>query len=138
MFILFCVLTAVLIAAGVCLVLVFRAKPPVLTVEFYPPKGVTPLQFSSYLYGEPRLKDVLVIILQWAREGFVRVEKDGVRNLKVIKLKDLPFDRPAGERIYFGALFEEGNLFSSRYMKSQLGQKRDNAINLAAKALIKE
>ncbi|MDE7181475.1 MAG: DUF2207 domain-containing protein [Clostridia bacterium] len=138
MFVLFCFLTAAVIAAGIVLVIIFHDRKPIETVEYYPPENITPLQFSSYLYGEARLKDVPVIILQWANEGFVKLKKQDERNFFVKKIKDLPYERSYGERQYFNTLFSEGDIFSSAFMKSQLGQKRDNELNSAARTFIKE
>lgn len=101
------------IAAGVILAFIFRAGKPVVVVDFAPPEAKI-LHFSAFWHGRARKKDLSAVILQWARLGCVTVEKDGKRDVILIKKTPLPEGRTDAEHKYFDALFSEGDEFSSK------------------------
>ncbi|MCH5143365.1 MAG: DUF2207 domain-containing protein [Clostridiales bacterium] len=50
-------------------------------VEFYPPEGMSVMEFSSIWHRGARAKDSAALILKWANLGLLTIEKDGEKNL---------------------------------------------------------
>ncbi|MCH5148057.1 MAG: DUF2207 domain-containing protein [Clostridiales bacterium] len=50
-------------------------------VEFYPPEGMSVMEFSSIWHRGARAKDSAALILKWANLGLLTIEKDGEKDL---------------------------------------------------------
>ena len=50
-------------------------------VEFYPPEGMSVMEFSSIWHRGARAKDTSALILKWANLGLLTIEKDADKNL---------------------------------------------------------
>lgn len=50
-------------------------------VEFYPPEGMSVMEFSSIWHRGARAKDSAALILKWANLGLLTIEKDGDNQL---------------------------------------------------------
>lgn len=97
-----------------------RAVKP---VEYYPPRGHSPIDLFIKYYGHNRNMHALVnpIMLYWASRGFITIEEDCKRGLKLTKLKNIgPQDSKmtVGQKHNFGIeqklfdkLFEKRNVF---------------------------
>lgn len=60
-------------------------------IEFYPPRGYSPIDVMNKYYSH-RLRAHEIInplMLYWASRGFVKIEEDCKRGLKITKLKEL-------------------------------------------------
>lgn len=100
------------IAAGVVLLVKYCPRKPVEQVEFYPPEGMRAMRYSAVWHGGARKKDVGAVIMQWAAEGFVTLERDGKKDLVVTKLKDLEVDGSKRvERDFDGGISEKQKEF---------------------------
>lgn len=65
-----------------------RATRP---VEYYPPRGSSPIDVLIKYYGHRANTHALLnpIMLYWAERGFITIEEDCKRGLKLTKLKDV-------------------------------------------------
>lgn len=96
------------IAAGIVIFIKYAPRKLVEPVEFYPPAGMRAMRYSSVWNGGARKKDVAAVVVQWASEGFVTLERDGKKDLIVTKLKDLTVDgSKALQEDYDGGLSPE-------------------------------
>lgn len=101
----------------------FRTQRGVEPLEFYPPAGMRPARFSAVWYGRMRRKDIPAVVLLWAKDGYVSLERDGKRDVLITKLKNLPDSAGAAERKYFRALFMP--IFSSKYGDAEVYSSRE-------------
>lgn len=92
---LFCVF--MLGCGAIDLAAVARKNSVIKPVEFYPPKGFSPLDVALvYSARGAKLHTMLnPLLLYWASKGYVKIEDDG-RGLKVTKLKWLPTFEESG------------------------------------------
>lgn len=78
-----------------------RLKRALKPIEFYPPRGYSPIDVMNKYYSH-RLRSHEIInplMLYWASRGFITIEEDCKRGLKITKLKELepPDNMPGGE-----------------------------------------
>lgn len=59
------------------------------TVEFYPPKGYSPIDVAKALRGYVRAKDFTSLILHWAEEGFITIEQLGEKDFVLKKVREM-------------------------------------------------
>ncbi|MDE6274460.1 MAG: DUF2207 domain-containing protein, partial [Clostridiales bacterium] len=140
-YIAFILLAMLGMAAGIVLYIKFRPVKPIAPITFYPPKGMRAMRFSAVYYGKARTKDVAAVIVQWAQEGYVRIEKDGRKDLFVYKLKDLPAYATNEEKRYFDAMFkplfgDEPHVFSTREMRLGKDLTRGRSLSSRASSLV--
>lgn len=117
------------------LVSVVRKRRIVKPVEFFAPKGYSPIDVALS-YSARRVKaDALFtpLLLYWADQGYVAVEEDG-RGLKITKQKELPFfdsserankDTYECEETLFCKLFSEGKTFYTLAARSSVTKTYD-------------
>lgn len=101
---------------------VSQKRKTVKPAELFPPRGSSPMDVLIGYYGSlanPR-KLFNPLMLYWAERGFITVEEDCKRGLKLTKLKDIkPPDSRDGfnsvtfelEKSLFEKLFEKENVF---------------------------
>lgn len=135
-----------LVAAGVVALflliyeLVKKQKKPVVTVEFYPPNGMSSAEVGTAIDEIADDIDLVSLIPWWANEGYITIEevpdKKGRTgdhgSLILHKIKDLPIDSPSYQKQLFNALFTSKDIdldnlptsFSKDFSsaKSQLGK----------------
>ncbi len=133
----FVALFAAIMFAGIFLTVKYRPRKPLATVEFEPPL-LNPMHFSAFWHGYARRRDVGAVILLWANGGYVKIKKDGKRDLIITKIKDLPASATAAERGYFNALFEESGAYSSAEMKKREKRMQRSSVRRAVGRLIDE
>lgn len=113
---------AVLAVAGIAYFFSnYCSRKPLEVLEISPPEGMRAMRYSSIWHAGARAKDAAAVITQWADEGYVRIEQDGRKDLKLYKLKDLPETADEAERNYFHAVFPRaagGDVFSTKEMRS--------------------
>lgn len=59
----------------------FLQGKTVEVLEFYPPEGMSVMEFSSIWHRGARTKDSAALILKWANLGLLTIEKDGDKHL---------------------------------------------------------
>ena len=137
---LFAVLFALAVAGLIVLfVKNMPKKPAVETVEFYPPDGVDIMQFSAVWHRKARNKDAAALILKWAEQGLITIEKDGNYHFILRAQKNnssgkdkngKPYCETAGERAYYNALFSNMaggyNKFSTRAFKKASRSEKES------------
>lgn len=113
---------AVLAGGGIAFLFVkFRARKPLEVLSISPPEHMRAMRFSAIWHVGAREKDAAAVIAQWADEGYIRIEQDGKRDLKLYKIKDLPEAVSEVEREYFEAIFPRasgGDMFSTKDMRT--------------------
>ena len=93
----------------------------IITPEFYPPKGFSPLDVARTYRGHVKSEDFASLILDWAAKGLVKIDLRTKKNIVLTKLADFPelsktdenYHTKRYEKEYFEALFKEGNTFST-------------------------
>jgi len=103
-------------------------------VEYRPPRGLSPADVAIEYYGRRMNTHVLfnALMLYWADNGFVKIEDDCRRGLKLTKLKPLepPQYENAAARTYkyekrlFDEMFKDGDVFYTLAAKS--GYRKEN------------
>lgn len=136
------VFAALFVIAVIGLILFFvknMPKKPVETVEFYPPEGVDIMRFSAVWHRKAKSKDAAALILKWAGQGLITIEKDGSRHfiLRAQKQDCLGRDdngklycETSAERNYYSALFSTiaggYNKFSTRAFKNASQSEKES------------
>ncbi len=95
-------------------------RKPLEVVEISPPKDMRAMRYSSIWHAGARQKDAAAVITQWADEGYIRIEQDGKKDLKIYKVQDMPETADEEERAYFKAMFparKGGDEFSTKEMR---------------------
>ena len=104
-----------------------KLKRAVQPIEFYPPRGFSPIDVMNkyYTYNADPHNAINPLMLYWASRGYITIEEDCKRGLKLTKLKSLtpPDNIPIGkegnsirdnyryEKTLFDAMFSEGNVY---------------------------
>lgn len=112
----FYVLFPVLFLAAIALWLKFGKDDPIYpTVEFYPPKDLTPAEIGYIFDGKIDPYDLTAMLVYWASSGFIKiieeVEEVGLifkknkSNMKLQKISNLTNQAKPFEQIYFDGLF---------------------------------
>lgn len=120
------VLVGLIIAAGFLFTLVpiiigaVKKRRVVKPVEYFPPRGASPLDILINYYGanaNPR-EIFNPLMLYWAERGFITIEEDCKRGLKLTKIKD--FESPESQDGFDAATFEiEEQLFAVLFSGSK-------------------
>ncbi|MDO5602296.1 MAG: DUF2207 domain-containing protein [Oscillospiraceae bacterium] len=66
-----------LLAVAVLLRMKNRTRPPVQTVEFYPPQGIAPADVGYIIDGNITNKELLSMVVWFAEQGFLTIEERG-------------------------------------------------------------
>ena len=85
-----------------------RDKKQFQTVEFYPPKGMTPAEVGYVFDGCVDDRDVVSMILYWADMGYIEISDKDTSGYKITKLKPIKSDKNY-EKILFDSLFEDAD-----------------------------
>lgn len=117
-----------------------KRREVVVTPEFYPPKGYSPLDIARAYRGKIKSEDFASLVIFWASKGYVSMKTEEDDSVTVTKLKDLPrpeldnrlFESNAMEKNYFDAIFAGGDTVT--FSQSQKA-KRD--VQSAAEKLYK-
>jgi uncharacterized membrane protein YgcG len=109
MFVLVCLIITAVIAI---LFLRFRRKTkPVVTVEFYPPEGMTSADVGYVIDGIAEDRDVVSLLIYWADKGYLEIhEGDAKDDISFHKITDLPEQVNEYEKLMFERLFSTGNV----------------------------
>jgi uncharacterized membrane protein YgcG len=102
----FCITGAVFV-----LFLIFRRKEkPVVTVEFYPPEGMTSADVGFVVDGLVEDRDVVSLLIYWADRGYIEIHEGKKKKEMIFKrIGDLPEDANEYEKLMFSNLFSNGD-----------------------------
>ena len=130
-----CVLTV--IAAALILTFNRIRKHGVVTPEFAPPKGYSPISVAYAWRGDIKSKDFAALIISWASKGFVNIDIKSKTRIVVTKLKEFELEEPltatsGDEKHLFETMFSKGDVFDTRICRSDLSHasKLNSAVSL--------
>jgi hypothetical protein len=87
-----------------------RDKKQVLTVQFYPPDGMTPTEAGLLADDKLHNRDLLALIYFWAFKGYLLIQTtqsdSKTPSITLVKLKELPRDAKPFEKTLFNGLFK--------------------------------
>ena len=87
-----------------------KDKKPVVTVEFYPPKGLNPADVGYIIDGKVDKKDLVCLLMYFADRGYLSIEQYKKKKFAVKKLKNIDSDEEAKfARVFFDGLFKKGD-----------------------------
>ena len=101
-------LTIAPVLAALMLILWFlcgRDPHIVPTVEFYPPKGMTPAEVGYVLDGVADKKDLISLILYFAEQGYLTIEQQDKKKFLLHKQCEIPKTEKKYARTLFDGLF---------------------------------
>ena len=78
------------------------------TVEFYPPEKLNSLELALAYKGDVQSEDVVLLLIDLANQGYIRVEEVNDNNYKFIKLKEYVGNNIT-EKIFLTGLFNQKN-----------------------------
>lgn len=91
----------------------------VVTVEFQAPDGLDSAAVGYIVDGYGDHKDILSLIIDWARRGYIKIHEDENHHLKLEKLRDMETsDTKPYERTFFHAVFKQKDLVSESDLKA--------------------
>ncbi len=89
-----------------------RIRPFPVSVTFYPPRDMNPVQLI-YAYNQNlNVKEISSLLLYFASKDLISLDVDDENDVKVRKKANLPSSSPEHEKIFFKSLF------GSSYMRS--------------------
>lgn len=113
-------------------------------VEYYPPRGYSPIDVMQKYYGKRAKSGELFnpLMLYWARRGFIKIEEDCKRGLKLTKLKPLQPQKWSGknpatvknfkfESELFNTIFESDDMFYTLAAKKAVRKSFDETAQKA-------
>lgn len=88
-----------------------RGRDPqaVKTVEFYPPEEMTPAEVGYVIDGKVDREDVTSLVIYFANKGYLSIEETAKDRFVLHRLRALPPDAKSYEKIFFDALFKDGD-----------------------------
>lgn len=142
---------AIAVPPTVALILIFYGKnklnKAIRPLEFYPPRGYSPIDVLCGYYGFRAKAHALLnpLMLYWADRGIISIEEDCKRGLKLTKLKE--FEMPDGdikdecertvnyktEKKLFDDIFGNGDVFYTLAASGAYDTAQKNFVDLCEK-----
>ena len=97
-----------------------KDRKPVVTIEFSPPKGVDSAGVGYIIDNTVNTRDIISLILEWAKDGFITIEESVKKELTFTKNKELEGKRPNYERTLYNGLFRTGDVVEEKDLKGKL------------------
>lgn len=109
-------------------------------VEYYPPRGYSPIDVMLNYYGKKSVPRELFnpLMLYWAQKGYITIAEDCKRGLKLTKIKDMPGSTTGKDKTrtvgsptqtiqqeLFANMFAESNVFYTLAATKADGTKLD-------------
>lgn len=109
-------------------------------VEYYPPRGYSPIDVMLNYYGKKSVPHELFnpLMLYWAQQGYITIAEDCKRGLKLTKIKDMPASTSGKDKTrtvgsptqtiqqeLFANMFASSNVFYTLAATSADGSKLD-------------
>ncbi len=96
-----------------------QGEKVVKTVEFSAPKGISSAEVGYIVDGVVDDHDIVSLIFEWANGGYLTIE-DQESNLLLVKLNDLPADRPFFEKEFFNGIFSKRDSVTTKQLQKEL------------------
>lgn len=91
----------------------------VVTVEFQPPEGLDSAAVGYIVDACADQKDILSLIIDWARRGYLKIHEDEQHHLQLEKCRDMEeHDTKPYERVFFQAIFQKKDLVDEEDLKA--------------------
>ncbi len=103
-----------------------RRQHVVETVEFHPPKGVTPAEIGLIIDGSMDKKDMMSMFMYFAQKGYLKI-KEKKKHFRFIKVKDIDKGEKRFAAVLFNGIFSGGDNVSGKNMGTEFGQQYDSA-----------
>lgn len=125
------VLTILCIIFVIILVIMKSGRnKPVVTVEFYPPDGITPADASYIASAKISAKQMTSLILYWASAGCVKINLDETNNpVSITKIKQLPSTAKGYEKEIFDQMFLQSSTYILSKYDYELARKFNQGAN---------
>lgn len=108
-----------------------KDAPLIITAEFMAPSGVSSAECGYIIDGQVDNRDILSLLIEWGKDGFIKISDNDKNDLLFIKLKELPTSYPAYQKNLFTSLFKSGD----EVKVSSLKQKFNTTIDVAKTGL---
>ncbi|MDE7182379.1 MAG: DUF2207 domain-containing protein, partial [Clostridia bacterium] len=115
------------IGAVIAIVLIIVASKfalgnTIVTTEYYPPEGYSPLDVGRSYRGHIRGKDFAALVISWANKGLVSIELKGKKRIILRRLKDYDCeevtDYSEHEKEFFNSLFGFADVYDTKSRQS--------------------
>ncbi len=93
------------LAAVIALSLMLPKRMPVEVVNFYPPKGMDPLEAGTLIDGTANNEDVTSILYYWASKGYINIDFSDEKDPVLILSNALPSSAPSHQKMLFEQIF---------------------------------
>lgn len=91
----------------------------VVTVEFAPPPGLDSAAVGYIVDACADHKDILSLIIDWARRGYIKIHEDENHHLRLEKLNDVDQkELKPYERVFFQAIFKDKDLVTEKDLQA--------------------
>ncbi|GGC49218.1 hypothetical protein GCM10011386_46890 [Parapedobacter defluvii] len=110
----------------------------IAATSYYPPKGIDPAMAGYLINDKSDASDLIALLPHWASQGFISMEEVpkegwfGKADMKITKLKELPFTVADYEQALFSGLF---NIWGTTVLVSSLTNSFYTVMNNAKKLL---
>ena len=132
------VLTIVLAVIMLAVEFLKKDKPPVQTIEFHPPEGMSSAEVGTIIDESADDIDIMSLLPWWADQGYLMMEevpdkkgrtgKHG--HFRLHRLRPLPEDAPDYQRTLFKALFpKDKEVADLSKLKNKFAKRFDKAKN---------
>lgn len=118
---------ALLLVAAKCVIVYIQNQknpPQVEVVEFYPPKGINPVEASFIMDNDIVYSDVESLIYYWVSKNYMTIRFDSLGEYVLRRNEGPFFEMDAAEQQMFEALFskDDGDSIDSTTIKREYGE----------------
>ena len=89
-------------------------------VEFYPPEDLSPPEIAYIAKSGVDTKDIVSLIVYFASKGYIKIIEESKKLITLEKLKSIPSNAKAFEKVFFDALFKKGDKISTKTLKNSV------------------
>lgn len=105
-----------------------KDRTVVETVEFYPPNNLNSLEIAFLYKGKVSSNDVTSLLIYLANKGYLKIEEEGKKKFKIIKLKDYD-GNDANEEKFMNGLFAKKDEVTKKDLENKFYKITNNIIS---------
>ncbi len=113
-----------------------KGKKVVITPEFYPPEGYSPLSVARAYRGQIKPKDFAALVIDWHARGLVSIRLKGKKHMVLTKLKEFEIVwkkeialQQKQEKDYFNALFSgKKKVYDTKTEKHKVNKRLSHCV----------